>query len=154
MTSSIQEWCGHFYAQMNQRNDHYEIKMFSYFEGEENLTMDLDKLISEDAIWNMIRLDHINLPQGNFNMLPSVNFIRMLHKPMKEYPVEASLKDLPGDKGLMEYAFYMPELERSVAIQFEKAFPHKIESWQETYVSGFGDNAKVLTTKARRNPYY
>jgi len=33
-------------------------------------------------------------------------------------------------------------------IKFQTAFPHQILGWEETGKSGFGDNAKTLTTTA------
>ena len=37
-----------------------------------------------------------------------------------------------------------------LTINYTKAFPHTIESWEESYVSGFGAGAKRLTTTATK----
>ena len=34
ISSSIQEWCGHVYTQMNLNEDEYRVRLHSYFEGE------------------------------------------------------------------------------------------------------------------------
>ncbi|MGK0175964.1 MAG: hypothetical protein ACI9AT_002351, partial [Ulvibacter sp.] len=41
-------------------------------------------------------------------------------------------------------------LERNLIIYFENKFPFSIEKWEETYVSGFGQGAKTLTTTATK----
>jgi hypothetical protein len=43
-----------------------------------------------------------------------------------------------------------PSLQKNISIIFNRNFPHDILSWSEAYPSGFGKNAKVLTTKAYR----
>ncbi|MEX0360279.1 MAG: septum formation inhibitor Maf, partial [Allomuricauda sp.] len=48
------------------------------------------------------------------------------------------------------YTLNYPELERSLAITFTTEFPHSIESWTETFKSGFGPKAKQMTTKATK----
>jgi len=50
-------------------------------------------------------------------------------------------------------------LQRILAITYEKSFPHRIVSWQETHASGFGPNARMMTshavkTHSIRSPYW
>ena len=51
---------------------------------------------------------------------------------------------------LSTYELTYPDLERSLRIYFKPSFPHTIEGWAETVKSGFGDNAKQLTTRAKK----
>lgn len=152
MTTSVQEWCGNIFMQMNLRERNYDVNSYSYFEetGDESFT--LGNTISEDAFWNMIRFDYRQLPVGKFEVIPNSMFVRLKHIPLKAYTASALLRSLPSStsKSLMEYQITIPKLEKTLSIQFEKEFPYRIESWQETYLSGWGDDAKVLTTTANR----
>ncbi|MBT8268112.1 MAG: septum formation inhibitor Maf, partial [Bacteroidia bacterium] len=49
-----------------------------------------------------------------------------------------------------KYELYYPELERSLIINFNPEFPYEIESWEETFNSGYGPSAQKLTTKATK----
>jgi hypothetical protein len=56
-----------------------------------------------------------------------------------------------GDRGdVSQYTVTYPSLQRTLSICFNQHFPYDILSWSETYPSGSGKNAKVLTTNARR----
>ncbi|GAX60310.1 ABC-type sugar transport system, permease components [Candidatus Scalindua japonica] len=56
-----------------------------------------------------------------------------------------------GDRGgVSQYTVTYPSLQRTLSIRFNNNFPYDILSWSDTYTSGSGKNAKVLTTKARR----
>lgn len=140
ISQSMQEWCGHVYAQLNNR-DMYEIDSHSYFEGEADQHFSLDKVILENELWTQLRIDPSQLPIGNFEAIPDLSFIRLKHVDLKGYQAKGTLSK---DSYLIEY----PSLDRSLLIQFETDFPHKITAWEETFKSGFGANAKTLTSKA------
>ena len=56
-----------------------------------------------------------------------------------------------GDRGgVSQYTVTYPSLERTLSIRFNKNFPYDILSWSETSPSGSGEDAIVLTTKAKR----
>ena len=40
------------------------------------------------------------------------------------------------------------EINIKLTITFEKDFPYPVTGWQEEYTSGFGSNAKTMTTTA------
>jgi hypothetical protein len=42
-TASVQEWCGHTFAQINKLEDGYLWRSFSYFESEGDLTLPLEE---------------------------------------------------------------------------------------------------------------
>lgn len=50
VTSSIQEWCGQVYAQLNNKNQ-FEISAYSYFESEGDKNFKLEKAILENELW-------------------------------------------------------------------------------------------------------
>jgi len=142
----MQEWCGHVYAQLNNRTK-YDIMSHSYFEGEADQNLKLDKDILENELWTKIRIDPDNLPQGELSIIPSFEYSRLKHKEIKAYAAQATLT---AKGALTVYTIEYPKLQRSVSISFNSSFPYEIESWTETFKSGFGPNAKELTTKATK----
>ena len=48
------------------------------------------------------------------------------------------------------YEITYPELERTLKISFSTAFPYLIEGWSDSFNSGFGDNAKMMTSTATK----
>ena len=155
VSSSMQEWCGHVYAQLNNRKE-FEIMSHSYFEGEEDKDYSLKKSILENELWNKIRIAPETLPTGEIEVIPSFEFTRLRHVEVKAYPAKAALKN-NGDTSV--YSLSYPALNRELKITFNKAFPNEIQSWEETFKSGFGPNAKTLTTKAtkiksNKSPYW
>ncbi|WP_025666952.1 hypothetical protein [Aquimarina megaterium] len=146
VSNSMQEWCGHVYAQLNNRKQ-FEITSHSYFENEADQDFKLDKAILENELWTKIRINPDALPQGDLQIIPSFEYSRLRHKDIKAYSAKASIqKGTDTNTYTLEY----PELDRSISITFNASFPYEIEHWTETYKSGFGPNAKKLTTKATK----
>ncbi|NER15594.1 septum formation inhibitor Maf [Spongiivirga citrea] len=146
VTTSMQEWCGQIYTQLNNR-EQYEIKAHSYFEGEEDKEFTLEKTKLENQIWQQIRIDPSMLSIGQTTMIPSFEYARLKHIEIKAYPAKTELD--PGDDQTT-YTITYPTLNRSLSINYKTVFPHEIISWEETFKSGFGPNAKELTTKATK----
>lgn len=155
VASSIQEWCGQQYIQLNNRSE-FEVISHSYFEGEADQTVKLSKGILEDELWTKIRIDPNNLPNGNLKVVPSMEYIRMNHKELKAYDATITLRN---DDSLSIFEIDYPELKRSLQITFSTAFPYTIESWSETAPSGSGPISKLLTSTAKKiktitSPYW
>ncbi|MGB5435768.1 MAG: septum formation inhibitor Maf [Maribacter sp.] len=146
VTFSAQEWCGHVFTQLNNRET-FNIKSFSYFEKEGDSDLKLEKNVLENEIWNKIRINPSALPVGKFEMIPSFEFLRMSHKEIKAYQAMASLETATGGS---TYTIIYPTLQRTVVINFIAMFPYTIESWTDSLTSGFGDNAKVMVSKATK----
>ncbi|MBQ4822496.1 septum formation inhibitor Maf [Aquimarina sp. MMG016] len=146
ISSSMQEWCGHVYAQLNNRKQ-FEIMSHSYFQSEADQEFSLDKAILENELWTKIRINPDGLPQGDIKIIPSFEYSRLRHKEIKAYAAKASLSKQGNTN---TYSITYPELNRSISITFTSSFPYEIEGWTETFKSGFGPNAKELTTKATR----
>ncbi|MBR9915742.1 MAG: septum formation inhibitor Maf [Algicola sp.] len=142
VSCSVQEWCGHVYTQLNNRRQ-FEIMSHSYFENEADQKFALEKSILENELWTQLRLDPQSLPTGNIDIIPSLEFIRLKHIPLRAYKANANLE---SDKYVISY----PELERTLTIRFKPSFPYDIVGWEEAFKSGFGKNAEVLTTKATK----
>jgi len=146
VSSSMQEWCGHVYAQLNNRKK-FEITSHSYFQNEADANFSIDKAILENELWAKIRIDPKQLPTGDLSIIPSFEYMRLRHKEIKAYSAKASLKS--NNKNNI-YTIQYPKLNRTLRITFSSTFPYQIESWTETFKSGFGLNAKELVTKATK----
>lgn len=142
ITASIQEWCGMVYFQLNENKNKFDIEQRSYFEKEGDHDVSIDRVIQEDELWTMIRLDPERLPKGNVEMLPGALFLRLSHKPLESVKANLSLNE---ENGMMVYSIEMPSLNRKMNIRYEKAFPYKITGWDDSYP---GLDGKVLTTTA------
>lgn len=147
VSSSVQEWCGHAYMELKNKET-FLVNIDSYFQGESVQDLALEKTDLEDDIWSKIRLQPQLLKEGNFTMIPAFFYLRLKHVQAKAYNVNAELNSQTDGNSV--YKLEYPELGRSLSISFKTAFPHTIESWSETYSSGFGDSAKSITTTAKR----
>ena len=142
VSSSIQEWCGHVYVQLNNKTD-FEITSHSYFKGEADANFNLNKSILENELWAQLRINPKTLPTGSLEIIPSFEYSRLGHKPIKTCQATATLTE-------GTYKLSYPELNRTLVINFNPNFPYDILGWEESYKSGFGNNAKELTTKATK----
>lgn len=147
VSSSMQEWCGHVYAQLNNK-EKFNIMSHSYFQGEADESFKLNKAILENELWTQLRIDPKSLPTGTISVIPSFEFTRMKHIDIKPYASEASLTE-------NSYSLKYKDLDRSLVINFNPKFPYDILSWEETFKSG----ATILTTKATKlktikSPYW
>ena len=142
VSASVQEWCGQVYTQINNRNQ-FEVTSHSYFETEADENFKLEKSILENELWTKLRIDPEALPTGSIEVIPSLEFIRLKHVPLKAYSAKAAMNN--GN-----YTLEYPELNRSLSINFNPEFPYEILSWEETFRSGFGANAQKMTTTATK----
>ncbi len=152
VSTTRQDWCGHVYLQYNLEDDHYKVKQYSYFEKEGDKTVTIPSVHLEDEIWTRIRIAPETLPLGEIKMVPGSFFttLRMIDIG-KEKAVAELTNTQEGDGGdISQYTVTYPSLERTLSIRFNKNFPYDILSWSETYPSGLGEDAIVLTTKAKR----
>lgn len=152
---SAQEWCGQVYAQLNNRQK-FEIESHSYFESEGDQELKLDKTILENELWNKIRINPEELPLGEVSIIPSIEFIRLSHKELKAYNASITLTE---EEGLKSYQIDYPELERTLKINYQSTFPYAIESWSDSFKSGFGAKAQIMTStatkiKTLKTPYW
>lgn len=143
---SVQEWCGQVYAQINNR-ERFAFTSHSYFQDEADQQLSLEKNILENELWTKIRINPSDLPVGDLQVIPSLEYMRLQHKAPRAYKAQATLST---ENGSCTYTLVYPELERSLAIRFSDTFPYAIEGWTEDFKSGRGTNAKKLRTQATR----
>ena len=144
VSASIQEWCGQVYSQLNNRNK-FEVSSHSYFQGEADQEFSLEKTHLENEIWNRLRIDPDAVPVGDFKMIPSLEYLRLSHNETKAYSAFGEFLTMDGYN---IYTLEYPELKRELKIYFSLGFPNTIEKWEESYPSGFGENAEILTSTA------
>ncbi len=128
VTMSSQEWCGHVFSQMNLKANKYSVESYSYFEQEGDSKFSLDKTLLEDELWNRIRLDPENLPEGKFKLIPGLFYTRLKHTDLKALEVTGSTSD-EGD--VIKYTITYPD--RKLSIRYQKKFPHQITGWEEEF---------------------
>ncbi|QCW99741.1 septum formation inhibitor Maf [Aggregatimonas sangjinii] len=143
---SAQEWCGQVYTQLNNR-EQFEIVSHSYFQSEGDQELELDKNLLENELWNMIRIKPEELPVGTFEVIPSLEYIRLSHSELKAYK---AILSLTTKAAISSYKIEYPELERTLIIDFDSEFPYQIQGWSEYALSGFGENRKKLLSTAQK----
>lgn len=142
VSHTSQDWCGQTYAQINlQENGSYQQQLHSYFEGEADQTAVEAADALEDELLNRIRLSYKDLPVGNLNLIPSMTFLRLRHKPYKAVAANASLEDYDGDdfpgEDLKVYTIEYPSLNRKIEYIFSGTAPYYIQGWRDAYPSAF-----------------
>lgn len=145
LTTSAQEWCGHVYAQLNNRES-FEIVSHSYFENEADQMVSLPKTVLEDELWTKLRFEPDALPTGEVQLVPSLEYLRLRHQPIRAYKAVLSLSE-PGKT--RTYTLAYPALKRTLQIHFEGSFPFRVKGWTESYPSGFGPDSQMITSTAR-----
>ncbi|CAA6830216.1 MAG: FIG00930336: hypothetical protein [uncultured Aureispira sp.] len=145
-TTSLQEWCGHTYTQLNLQSYKYKVLLKSYFETEGDQEYQIEQAMLEDEIWNLIRIAPGVLPTGSIQLIPNTATARLRHTVLNVENAFASLDENKANKNLMTYTVEFIESQRTLSIHYYKKFPHEIEGWAETYI----DNGKELSTTATR----
>ena len=111
ITTSVQEWCGHVFAQLNNRET-FEIQSNSYFEAEADQAFSIEKNVLEDVLWTMIRTQPGALPEGSLSIVPSLEYLRLKPRKMKAYNAEVTVK---RDTGIRQVTVRYPELDRTLS---------------------------------------
>jgi len=152
LTASIQEWCGMAFTQLNLHDDSYRTTSFSYFQSEGDAQDEIPNALLEDELWVLGRRDPRSLPVGAFDVTPSLAFLRLMHQPLAPVRATASLENLAAtdswDGPVLRYSVVFPE-GRSLTLDFEEAFPHRIVRFEESYTALFnrsGGDPEVLST--------
>lgn len=141
LTTSIQEWCGHVYAQLNKTANAYDFQSFSYFESEGDERKNLGDVKLEQELWNQIRINPNSIEEGKTRLVPSMEYLRFKHIETREYEAEIS----QSKKGaITSLQINYLDIKRMLTINYSNDFPHAIESWEEIYESGYGANKKVI----------
>ena len=150
ITSSIQEWCGQSYTQLNRRGN-LKISSHSYFEDEADQNINLKDNLTEDEIWTLIRTQPELLPKGKILILPSIEYLQLNHKKIKFYKAEASIIQ---KEGINTYLIIYPELQRKHSISFKNVWPYRIIEWAEHDLRFPEQVTKAKVIKTVKLPYW
>ncbi|GAA4437739.1 hypothetical protein GCM10023188_32280 [Pontibacter saemangeumensis] len=136
MAGSVQEWCGQTYTQLNQQAGQYQVRLHSYFEqeGDQQLTLDAR---AEDDIWNLIRLNPKEVPNGQLRLIPGLLDLRLTHIPFAAHTATVALA--PAEQAMAGFAANQlstctvtyTDYPRELRIFFTSAFPYEIAGWEE-----------------------
>tara|TARA_R110000751_G_scaffold307915_1_gene435332 strand:- start:15916 stop:16824 length:909 start_codon:yes stop_codon:yes gene_type:complete len=140
VSASVQEWCGHVYTQLNNR-EQFQVTSHSYFQGEADQNFNLEKNSLENQIWTQLRIDPTSLPTGNINIIPSLEYTRLNHTPLKAYNALAENK--PG-----QYTLTIKDLDRKLTINYNPNFPFDIQSWEEVQNGNLTKATKIKTLQS------
>ena len=146
VSTSTQEWCGQTFLQLNHSKNRYNYAGYSYFMSEGDDKGAVENVLLEDELFNRIRMDYSAIPNGEVNLLPATQWMRLTHKKLQPHAAVITLTEVDDQK--MELAVGYTKLNRTVNIQFEKDSPFRILEWSETAMSGYGEAAQMLTTVA------
>jgi len=127
VTASTQEWCGQTYMQLNNRGQ-FEISSHSYFEGEADQDLNLDKTMLENEIWTKLRIDPKAIPIGRQEIIPSLAYFRLDHKKVKAYDAEITQS---ANNDTLVTSIKYDQLNRILNIYQTNKFPYTILKWEE-----------------------
>ncbi len=148
VSTSVQEWCGHSYVQLNLKSGGYDVSSRSYFEKEATEDYHVDKVLLEDELWNRVRLAPDKLPTGDIMLIPSSVSGRLRHRKLDPLAATAQKQPYTGNafKGdsLQAYTVSYTADASKFMIVFENKFPYRIVGWEETYKQ----KDKLLTSRA------
>lgn len=147
ISGSAIDWCGHSWLQLNLAKREYHVQSRSYFEEFADENYSVPGVLSEDEIWQLIRMHGGNLPRGELMLIPSLVSQRLRHRRATALKARSEVNTLASLNIEYRLTYLAPESRRVVFV-FENNFPHKILEYRETYLDGF-DKPRELTTIAR-----
>ncbi len=148
-TTSVQDWCGQSFQQINRKHSRWQVELRSYFENEGDQNSELGESWLEDALWIRVRLDPQKLPTGSIQVIPGAVTARFDHQPIRPYQAFATVTQ---DSEHTTYTLNYPELQKSLKIIFDSKFPYIIRAWEET--SPGGATKAVLTHRIMNSEYW
>ena len=148
-STSVQEWCGLTYTQLNLKGKNYHTQQFSYFEADGDTEDDIPVAILEEELMNRIRLNQGQLPLGEVDMIFSTIYSRFAYKKLEATKATISKTETAT---ALKYAITYLSYDRKLSIEVEKAFPHKILGWTEDDGDGLITEAKLK--KSINEPYW
>ncbi|AWV97422.1 hypothetical protein [Arcticibacterium luteifluviistationis] len=139
LNTSIQEWCGHTFTQLNLNEENYQFKQFSYFETDGDTEKNIPLALLEEELMTRIRLNQGQLPLGEIDLIFSTLYSRFAYKDLQA--TKAKISKTESDTTLKYKVEYL-DYDRAITIDVENEFPYRILAWTE-------DNGDGLITEAR-----
>jgi len=155
LTTSIQEWCGHTFTQANLKGGNYHTEVRSYFQVEGDRERKFVAALSEEAVFNRIRLAPDTLPVGEIQMIPSQIFGRFYKIPSEPSPATASVEEVENstftDQPHRLYRVGYVGIDREFTVAFSSDAPYQILGWSEGAKDG---QTTALLQATRKIPYW
>jgi len=148
-TTSMQEWCGNSFTQLNLEKNKYILQEFSYFESEGDRERQLNAAQLEDGLFTRIRLDKGQLPEGEIMLIPSTLYNRFTHKNLEVSKAKITKAEIDGN---IKYTIDYSNIKRTLSIEVENKFPFRIMSWTEDNGGGLLTSARIKATTLQ--PYW
>lgn len=149
LNTSIQEWCGHTFTQLNLEEENYNFQQFSYFESDGDTQKTIPAALLEEELMTHIRLNNGQLPLGEIDLIFSTIYSRFGYHDLK--PTKAKISKTASDT-VINYSIAYLNYDRKLSIAVEKEFPYKILSWTEDDGDGLLTEAQLK--KSINEPYW
>ncbi|WP_372752482.1 septum formation inhibitor Maf [Mariniflexile sp.] len=149
LNTSIQEWCGQTFTQLNLKENSYLVQQFSYFEADGDTETNLPVTLLEDELMTRIRINNGQLPEGELDLIFSTIYSRFTHNKMKA--AKAIISKTTTDTTIQYNIKYL-NYKRKVSIDVQKEFPYKILAWTED--DGDGQITEARLKKTINEPYW
>ncbi|MDI1322373.1 MAG: hypothetical protein PSV36_06460 [Algoriphagus sp.] len=146
ITSSVTEWCGQSFSQLNWKNNSYKATLFSYFEQEGDQELSITAM-AEDELFNLIRLNPDLVPLGDIKLIPGLVFHRFAHIPLKAEEATISRRETGSNQSEIEVEY--AEIGRKLIIRFNQFFPYEILAWQEIQTKSDGKQEITSATRTQ-----
>jgi hypothetical protein len=123
MTTTVQDWCGHIFTQIDEKKDKYHVSQYSYFEMEGDKAYDTEGVMLEDEILTRLRINPANVPTGDVKLIPNLTYTRLRHKGIEPLAAKIEIKDIANKQRSIIVKYTAG---RRLEIDYEAAFPYKI----------------------------
>jgi len=147
--TSVQDWCGQAFLQLNRTDTGWRGELRSYFQQEGDRDFELSDVYLEDELWIQLRLDPSKLPLGEIELVPGAVYTRFAHQPIQADKASAML-EVHGKQST--YSVKYASLPRALEITFDTEFPHIIRQWKEIEPSG--TTKATLTHRIMNSNYW
>ena len=147
--TSVQDWCGQAFQQLNRTENGWRGELRSYFQKEGDRNFELSEVPIEDELWIQLRLDPTQLPLGEIKIVPGAIYTRFTHRTTQAEAAKAEL--MPKGK-LSTYSLTYSSITRELHITYDTKFPHIIRNWEE--VEPQGTTKAVLTHRTMNSNYW
>lgn len=146
INNSCQDWCGQSWSELLWNDGTgFQFNLNSYFESEATLTEKIGETYSEDELYTLMRIDTKKLPVGEFDIIPSLTYTRYTHEKMAVQKATGSLVLQVQEDGAQIWIYTVIfEDGRTLRIDLQPVFPHRILAWEEKVKTASG----WLTSKA------
>ncbi len=144
-TTTVQDWCGHVFMQMNLKGNQYHARSYSYFEMEGDQELDTEGgAMLEDELFTRLRINPTSLPSSPVKMIPNFTHLRLRHKLIAAFDAQISIND--GESGIKICSVNYPDIKRRLDIFYAATFPYKIMGFIEYEGTKILSEAKLKKT--------